>query len=147
MRPDLGMEMFRNFLEAAHHKKRRGVFREPENKALGDFDTAVRCARRTEVGEMTMIGRSWCARPIAAFTAVVFLCRGSVTLTQELRQTDDYTASIQQICRYYATTQRGMPADLMFTQCMSERHCRLSPGSAGYQCEMPGAMSWHGGGY
>ena len=38
MRPDLGMEMFRNFLEAAHHKKRRGVFREPENKALGDFD-------------------------------------------------------------------------------------------------------------
>jgi hypothetical protein len=76
-----------------------------------------------------------------------FPVQGSVALTQGLSQTDDYTASIQQICRYYATAQRGMPADLMFSQCMSERHCRLSPGSAGYQCEMPRPMSWHGGGY
>jgi hypothetical protein len=39
-----------------------------------------------------------------------------------------------------------MPAATMFTQCMSERHCRIPLGSAGYQYEMPGPMSWHGGG-
>jgi len=102
---------------------------------------------KEEIGEMTMSGRSWRAGPIAALTAVIFLCGGGAALTQQLSQVDNYTASIEQICRYYATAQRGMPADLMFSQCMSERHCRLSPGAAGYQCEMPGAMSWHGGGY
>ena len=33
-----------------------------------------------------------------------------------------------------------MPADLMFQQCMAERHCRIPSGSADYQCEPPGPM-------
>jgi hypothetical protein len=40
-----------------------------------------------------------------------------------------------------------MPADLMFNQCMSERHCRVSSGTSAYHCELPGPMTWHGGGY
>jgi len=104
-------------------------------------------AKKIEAGEIKMSGRRWRAGPTAACAAVIFLCGGGVALTRELGQPDDYTASIQQICRYYATAQTGMPADLMFAQCMSERHCRLSPGSTAYQCEMPGPMSWHGGGY
>jgi len=59
----------------------------------------------------------------------------------------DRAAVIQAICRQYAAAQAGMPADLMFNQCMLERHCRISPGSPGYQCESPGPMTWHGGGY
>jgi len=56
-------------------------------------------------------------------------------------------AAIEAICRQYAAAQTGMPADLMFRQCMSERHCRVSSGAPGYQCEAPEPMSWHGGGY
>jgi len=56
-------------------------------------------------------------------------------------------AAIQAICRQYAAAQTGMPPDLMFNECMSGRHCWVSPGSAGYQCEAPGPMTWHGGGY
>jgi hypothetical protein len=41
----------------------------------------------------------------------------------------DYAAPVEQICRQYAATQTGMPADLMFNQCMFERHCRVSPGT------------------
>jgi hypothetical protein len=59
----------------------------------------------------------------------------------------DRAAAIAAICRQYAALQSGMPADQMFTQCMSERHCRASPGPPGYQCEAPEPMSWHGGGY
>jgi hypothetical protein len=54
----------------------------------------------------------------------------------------DYTTMIESICRQYATAiaQSGMPANLMFNQCMTERHCQVSPGSPRYQCEMPGPM-------
>src|SRR5689334_18864305 len=60
---------------------------------------------------------------------------------------DRYTASIAEICRQYATAVKGMPGDMMFNQCMSERHCHTSAGTAGYRCEMPGPLQWHGGGY
>lgn len=59
----------------------------------------------------------------------------------------DRAAVIVAICRQYATTQRGMPVDLMFDQCMSERHCRVSPDPPGFHCEPPGVLQWHGGGY
>jgi hypothetical protein len=59
----------------------------------------------------------------------------------------DRAATIEAICRQYAAAQTGMPPDLMFSQCMSERHCRPSSGPPGYQCEAPGPMTWHGGGY
>jgi hypothetical protein len=54
----------------------------------------------------------------------------------------DYTAMTETICRQYATAiaQSGMPANLMFNQCMTERHCQVSAGSSRYHCEMPGPM-------
>jgi hypothetical protein len=60
---------------------------------------------------------------------------------------DKRVAIIEEICRQYAAAVTGMPRDLMFNQCMSERHCWVSSGSTGYQCEAPQPMSWHGGGY
>ena len=53
---------------------------------------------------------------------------------------DSYTLMIEAICRQYAAAVTGMPPNLMFAQCMAERHCRISPGSASYHCEPPGPM-------
>jgi hypothetical protein len=88
------------------------------------------------------------AVPVAVFTAIICLYAGAA-LAQRPSQASEYTALMQQICRQYATAtaQTGMPARSIFTQCMSERHCWIPPGSAGYQCELPQPMSWHGGGY
>ena len=74
--------------------------------------------------------------------AIVLVCANVVVYAQEPSQSDNYTASMLQICRQYAnaTAQTGMPADLMFRQCMAERHCQIFPRSAGYQCEPPGPM-------
>jgi hypothetical protein len=83
----------------------------------------------------------------AGTLAMIFLCASAAALAQRPSQPNDYTASMQQICRQYAAAQTGMPADLMFNQCMSERHCRVSSGSSAYQCALPGPMTWHGGGY
>jgi hypothetical protein len=58
-----------------------------------------------------------------------------------------YTDMTLELCRQYAAAVSGMPANLAFDQCMTERHCRVSAGSTLYQCETPGPMSWHGGGY
>ena len=87
----------------------------------------------------------WC---VSAAPALVWL----VTATGASGQTAASTAygraaTIIAICRQYATTQTGMPVNLMFNQCMSERHCRASPDPLGYQCEAPGPLEWHGGGY
>jgi len=94
-----------------------------------------------------MSGRSRRACPVAVSTTIIFLCTGVAALAQRPSQPYDYAALVQQICRQYAAAQTGMPADLMFNQCMFERHCRVSPGSSGYQCELPAPMTWHGGGY
>jgi hypothetical protein len=47
------------------------------------------------------------------------VCANAVVRAQEPSQSDNYTASMLQICRQYAnaTAQTGMPADLMFQQC------------------------------
>jgi len=94
-----------------------------------------------------MPGACRSASLVAVLIVTVFLCTGAAALAQRPSQPYDYAASVQQICRQYAAEQTGMPADLMFNQCMFERHCRVSPGSAGYQCELPGPLTWHGGGY
>jgi len=46
--------------------------------------------------------------------AIIFLCANAVLHAQEPSQSDNYTASMLQICRLYAnaTAQTGMPADL-----------------------------------
>jgi hypothetical protein len=85
--------------------------------------------------------------PASRFTAIIFMGASAAALAQGPSQPYDYSASVEQICRQYADAQIGMPAGLMFDQCMSERHCRVSAGSSAYHCELPGPMSWHGGGY
>jgi hypothetical protein len=47
---------------------------------------------------------------------------------------------IEAICRQYAAAVTGMPPDLLFAQCMAERHCQIFPGSGSYHCEPPGPM-------
>ena len=99
-----------------------------------------------------MIGRArnWGQRASlsqAIFTVGVLLCGGAAAFAEVPRQPYDYADLVQQICRQYAAAVTGMPPDLMFKQCMSERHCWTSPGSVGYQCQLPGPMTWHGGGY
>jgi hypothetical protein len=85
---------------------------------------------------------------LAIFTVGTLLCAaGATALAQGPGRPYDYTDSVEQICRQYAAAVRGMPTDLMFKQCMSERHCWTASGPAGYQCELPGPMTWHGGGY
>ena len=61
---------------------------------------------------------------------------------------------ILQPCRDYygdlpaiAAAVDRMSPNLMFNQCMSERHCWVSPDPPGYQCEVPGPLKRHGGGY
>jgi hypothetical protein len=91
-------------------------------------------------------GCAWCA--IAAAGALIWSLAGAAASGQTRPDVAyDRAAMIEAICRQYATLQTGMPTDLMFNQCMSERHCRVSPGSPGYQCEVPGPLEWHGGGY
>jgi hypothetical protein len=85
--------------------------------------------------------------PASRFTAIIFLCTSSAALAQRSSQPYDYSGLVQQICRQYADAQIGMPANLMFDQCMSERHSRVPSGSSAYHCELPGPMTWHGGGY
>jgi hypothetical protein len=53
---------------------------------------------------------------------------------------DDRSAVIVSICRQYAAALTDMPADLMFKQCISERHCRPIPSPPGYWCEPPQPM-------
>src|SRR5262249_48117335 len=96
--------------------------------------------------EAQMRGRNRRTCPLAVFAAIILLWTSAAGRAQSPSETGNYTALIQQICRQYAAAQTGMPVDLMFSQCMSERHCRVS-GAAGYQCEVPGPMTWHGGGY
>jgi hypothetical protein len=83
---------------------------------------------------------------VNAAGALIWLAAGAANGQTGPGVTYDRAALIQAICRQYAVAQSGMPADLMFNQCMSERHCWVSPGSSGYQCELPGPMTWRGGG-
>jgi hypothetical protein len=82
-----------------------------------------------------------------AAAALFWLAGGPASGQTGLGGADRYTASIEEICRRYATAITGMPTGAMLDQCMSERHCYISRGTAGYRCEMPGPLQWHGGGY
>jgi hypothetical protein len=90
--------------------------------------------------KLTTGGCGTLARFVCA--AIILVCDSAVSLAQEASQSGSYTATMEEICRQYATAtaQTGMPADLMFQQCMAERHCRIRSGSADYQCELPGPM-------
>src|SRR5919109_4436558 len=88
-----------------------------------------------------------CARCASTGAVLIWLVAGDASGQTGAGAARDRAAVIESICRQYATAQMGMPADLMFNQCMSERHCWLSAGSRRYQCELPGPMTWHGGGY
>jgi hypothetical protein len=92
-----------------------------------------------------LVGSSGLAR--SAASAAVLIWSGTWVTSGQTGADFGYAVMIEALCRQYAAAVRGMPADLMFDQCMIERHCRASSGSSGYQCEMPGPMNWHGGGY
>ena len=72
--------------------------------------------------------------------ALIGLAVGAARGETGRNATSDYATMIETICRQYATAiaQSGMPANLMFNQCMTERHCQVSAGSPRYHCEMPG---------
>lgn len=74
--------------------------------------------------------------------ALIGLAAGSASAETGGAAPFDYTTVIETICRQYAAAvaQSGMPASLMFSQCMAERHCYVSPASQRYHCEMPGPM-------
>jgi hypothetical protein len=74
--------------------------------------------------------------------ALIGLAVGAASGETGRDATSDYTTMIEAICRQYATAiaQSGIPANLMFNQCMTERHCQVSAGSPRYYCEMPGPM-------
>jgi hypothetical protein len=62
----------------------------------------------------------------------------------------DPAALTQAIRRQYAATQRGMPYDTMYAQCMCARGYRVpgfspSLNSPGYQGELPGPAVHNGG--
>jgi hypothetical protein len=86
-----------------------------------------------------------CGALSAVAAAAVWLIAGAVATAQTSGDAS-YTAMIEGLCRGYAATQTGIPADLAFRQCMSERYCQGSPGTE-YLCQPPGPMTWHGGGY
>jgi hypothetical protein len=88
------------------------------------------------------------ARFAGAIVASIWLAIGAAASGQTYGGSAyDGSAATVALCRQYAAAQQGMPADLMFRDCMAERHCRPSAGATGYECEVPGPMTWHGGGY
>jgi hypothetical protein len=88
------------------------------------------------------------SRAPSAAAALLWLVAGATASGQpNTGSAYDRAAMIIAICRQYAAAQIGMPANFMFSQCMSERHCQVSSGPPGYQCEPPGVLQWHGGGY
>ena len=90
----------------------------------------------------------WCRVEGSAFrgarlsaAALIWLVTCSAASGQPGRGgVDRYTLMIEAICRQYAAAVTDMPPDRMFAQCMAERNCQISPGSASYHCEPPGPM-------
>jgi len=81
---------------------------------------------------------------VLRYTAIIFLCTSVTAFAQRPSQPSDYAIVMQELCRQYADAQVGMPVDLMFNQCMSERHCRLPSGSSTYPMRIARAddMAW-----
>lgn len=111
-----------------------------QGEPVASFRRAFRPKSRA-VGAAT--GWAWRAGAVAAS---IWLVAG-IAARGQTQAGAGYDSVIEAICRGYAAAQRGMPADLAFNQCMSERHCRASAEAPGYRCEPPGPMTWHGGGY
>jgi hypothetical protein len=79
----------------------------------------------------------------AALGLLVSVTAADGQIGSELR----YTQEIEALCRQYAAAVSGTSSGAMFNQCMSERHCEPVASTYLYRCEMPGPLSWHGGGY
>jgi hypothetical protein len=96
--------------------------------------------RPLRVGALGRTGVAVNRARIAA--ALLGLAVGSANGEPSRAAVSDYTTMIETICRQYAAAvaRSGIPANLLFNQCMTQRHCQVSPGSPRYQCEMPGPM-------
>ena len=82
-----------------------------------------------------------CAWVESAAAALIYLVADTAAQGQTGPSVDyDRAAVMVSICRQYAAALTDMPADLMFKQCMSERHCQPVPSPPGYWCEPPQPM-------
>ena len=79
----------------------------------------------------------------SASAGVALICVVAVTAVQGQTGSDvadDRAGVTESICRQYAAALTNMPADLMFKQCMFERHCQPVQSPPGYWCEPPQPM-------
>jgi len=112
----------RSFIIKLHDRTREGGGLHPPYVSV--FSAAAKCA--------------WLASAVGALICVV---AGTAVQGQTGPSVaDDRAALVESICRQYAAALSDMPADLMFKECMSERHCRPIPSSPGYWCEPPQPM-------
>jgi hypothetical protein len=81
---------------------------------------------------------AWFASAVAALICVF----ADAAAQGQTGPSADYDRAVvtESICRQYAAAVTDMPADLMFKDCMSERHCRPVPTPPGYWCEPPQPM-------
>ena len=81
---------------------------------------------------------AWFASAVAALICVF----ADAAAQGQTGHSADYDRAVvtESICRQYAAAVTDMPADLMFKDCMSERHCRPVPTPPGYWCEPPQPM-------
>jgi hypothetical protein len=79
--------------------------------------------------------------------AVVLLPIGITAAEAQSENITQYTQTVEALCRNYAGTQVGQAPELAFSQCMASRHCQAAASASGYECEPPGPLQWHGGGY
>jgi hypothetical protein len=81
-----------------------------------------------------------CAWFASAAAALICLVAGAAAQGQTDPGAYDRAVATESICRQYAAAVTDMPADLMFKDCMSERHCQPVPTPPGYWCEPPQPM-------
>jgi hypothetical protein len=113
-------------------------------------DISRRANRRSANG--TRPGRHDRVSPVAVaakrmLAALALAAAGIAAADAQSESAFQYTQTVEAVCRSYAGAQVGQPPELAFSQCMMSRHCQEAPGASGYECEPPGPLQWHGGGY
>ena len=85
-----------------------------------------------------------CVWFVSAAAALICLVAGTAVQGQTGPSVDyDRAVVTESICRQYAAALTEMPADLMFKQCIGERHCQPVPSPPGYWCAPP-PLLWGG---
>jgi hypothetical protein len=132
--------LFQRFLKLRHHPIKPVFWR-----AWGIYNRAL-CLliNGASIADPCNTGSSELKPTVSATLALLLTCTAANGQTGSMAS---YTAMIVELCQQYASEVVGFPANAAFNQCMLQRHCWRAPNSSGYQCEEPGPMTWHGGGY